>query len=260
MGNNFLELIQFIEENTSFPCTKYKERPLQRRIRVRMRELGLVDFSQYYEFLKDNPEEFTRLLSVLTINLSYFFRNPETFNYLKESVFIEFSEREHLVFWSAGCAQGEEPYSLALLAAEMGMLERIKIYGTDIDQKALNRAKEGIYQPVAFQYTPQYLLEKYFNKKDNHLQIIDRIRSVVEFYNLDLFSKVPFGDCDLIMCRNVLIYLKKDAQSELLKKFYQLLKPDGYLVIGKVELLLGIPEAKSFQPVNQSERVYRKVC
>ncbi|MEO0216160.1 MAG: protein-glutamate O-methyltransferase CheR [candidate division WOR-3 bacterium] len=259
MENNFVELIQFIEKKTSFPCTKYKVRPLQRRIRVRMRDLGIVDFSQYYEFLKNNPEEFEKLLSVMTINLSYFFRNPETFNYLKESIFVELSKKERLIFWSAGCAQGEEPYSLALLAAEMGMLERIKIYGTDIDQKALSQAKEGIYLPGTFQYTPQYLIEKYFNKKNNHFQIIEEIRSVVEFYNLDLFSNVPFRDCDLIMCRNVLIYLQKEAQSELLLKFYKLLKPAGYLVIGKVELLLGIPEAKFFEPVSQAERIYRKI-
>jgi len=257
--NNFFELIKFIENKTSFPCQSYKEKPLARRIRVRMRALGFSNFSQYIEFLKKNPEEFPRLLSVLTINLSYFFRNPETFEYLEKEIFPEFKHRDSLVFWSAGCARGEEPYSLAIISAETGMLNKIFIYGTDIDDEALTIARDGVYQLSAFQYTPEYIIKKYFFKIDDHYQVCEEIRSKVRFYNLDLFAPPPFEECDLIMCRNVLIYLKKDAQSSLLSKFYKLLKPGGYLIIGKVELLLGIPEAKFFEPVNQAERVYRKI-
>ncbi|MGQ9464608.1 MAG: CheR family methyltransferase [bacterium] len=256
---NFQQLIKLIEDKTGFKCGSYKEKPLTRRIRVRMRALGLSDFQQYYNYLTLNPDEFERLLATLTIKLSYFFRNPETFDYLKNEIIPGLKNNEKIIIWSAGCAHGEEPYSLAIIAAESGVLEKTVIYATDIDDHALKKAKEGNYASLVFQYTPQSYIEKYFERTNDGYRIKDHLRTIVQFIHLDLFDNFPFPACDLIICRNVLIYMDRNAQSVLVRKFYDNLKMGGYLVIGKVELLLGIPEARFFSLVNRSERVYQKI-
>jgi len=258
--HNFQNLIKLIEEKTGFKCHSYKERPLTRRIRVRMRALGLSEFSQYYDYLNKNPEELKKLINTITINLSYFFRNFETFEYIKTDILPEFAKNEKVILWSAGCAQGEEAYSLAMIAAETAITGKTIIYATDIDDDALNKAEQGIYPVTAFQYTPSEYLKKYFVKYNGDYKIKDDTKSIVKFFHLDLFDNFPYGPCDLIMCRNVLIYMSRDAQSELVRRFYETLRPGGYLVIGKVELLLGIPEAKFFNIVNRAERVYQKIA
>jgi chemotaxis protein methyltransferase CheR len=224
-----------------------------------MRALGLQDYSQYCNFLKEDTNELQKLLRVLTINLSYFFRNFEVFEYLKKEIFKEFTEEQSYVFWSAGCAQGEEPYSLAIVTEESGIAKRVKIYGTDIDDTALNKAKEGVYSEVSFQYTPADIKNKYFTKVDGCYKINEAIRRGVQFLNLDLFDPPEFGPCDLILCRNVLIYLDRKAQSIVLRNFCENLKPGRFLVFGMVELLLGIPEMKLFEVINHREHVYRKL-
>lgn len=260
MENSFYNLIQYIEAKTAFRCQSYKEKPLKRRFRVRMRALGLTDFSAYLEYLKREPQEVKRLLNILTINLSFFFRNPETFAFLEQHQFVEFKkEKGALVFWSAGCANGEEPYSLAILAAETSLLERVTVYGTDIDEHTVTHARAGMYPPSTFQYTPNSIVEKYFTKRDEGYRINDDIRARVRFLHLDLFEKASFGRCDLIMCRNVFIYLNRSAQSKAIRNFSERLKPHGYLVIGKVELLIGIPELKVFEVVSRTEHIYRKL-
>ncbi|MGB9720021.1 MAG: CheR family methyltransferase [bacterium] len=259
MEHSFQNLIKLVEEKTGFKCGSYKEKPLTRRIRVRMRALGFNEFSQYHDYLINNPEEFGKLLDTLTIKLSYFFRNSETFEYLKNEIMPRLAENEQITIWSAGCAQGEEPYSLAIIAAESNILEKLVIYATDIDEQALMKARQGTYPSLVFQYTPKPYIEKYFIKCSDGYQIKDNLKSVIQFSHLDLFDNFPFGLCNLIMCRNVLIYMDRSAQSTLVRKLYETLKPGGYLVIGKVELLLGIPEAKLFEIVNRSERVYQKI-
>ncbi len=223
-----------------------------------MRALGLNEFSEYYDYLINNPDEFKKLLETITINLSYFFRNCETFDYLRTEIIPQFMKNENVILWSAGCAQGEEAYSLAIIAAEAGVIDKTKIYATDIDDQALKKGEEGIYPSFVFQYTPPEYIDRYFKKINGYYQIADNLKSSVKFVHLDLFDDFPYGLCDMIMCRNVLIYMSRSAQSELLRIFYKNLKPNGYLVIGKVELLLGLPEAKFFNIINRSERVYQK--
>lgn len=259
MEDSYYQLVKYIEKKTSFRCQSYKERPLVRRLKVRMRILGLTDFSEYYDFLQGNPREIELLKDVLTINLSYFFRNPETFDYLRKTVFPELSARTSIVLWSAGCAQGEETYSLAILAAETGLLDRIRIIGTDIDDGVLEKARVGLFPASAFQYAAPDILKKYFKEEKSGCRTIDSIKSAVEFIHHDFFEPPHFGLCDLIMCRNVLIYLGRKGQSVVLNNFHNQLKDNGYLVIGKVELLLGIPEVKLFEVVNRIEHVYRKI-
>jgi chemotaxis methyl-accepting protein methylase len=256
--DSLLELLKYIETNTAFKCQNYKEKPLIRRLRVRMRALDLQNFSDYHQYLRKNPGEFKKLLDVLTINLSYFFRNPETFDYLRLEVFPRFKTRPKLIFWSAGCAYGEEAYSMAILAAEAGFLDRTVVYGTDIDRDAIQKADAGVYSPLSLQYATDDIKARYF-RVENAVYVVDKnLKYSVRFINQDLFYRPEFEICDLIMCRNVLIYLDRKAQSTVLNNLYNQLKVDGYLAIGKVELLLGVPEVKLFQLVNRAEHIYQK--
>lgn len=259
MESNFRSLIDYIQQQSSFRCQYYKEKPLSRRLRVRMRALRLDKYEQYLQYLIDHPAEMKILLDALTINLSYFFRNPETFDYIRDTLFPALQTKgEKIIVWSAGCAHGEEPYSLAITAAQSGALQHMIVYGTDIDQKALSMADQGLYDAYAFEYTPDHILHTYFQKADGKYAIVPEIRDHVKFFNSDLFDKPPFGRCDVIMCRNVLIYLDRTAQSAILRNFYEQLSDDGYLIIGKVELLIGIAEVKLFDVVNRAEHVYKK--
>jgi chemotaxis protein methyltransferase CheR len=225
-----------------------------------MRALGLAEFSEYLEYLKRDSQEVERLQNILTINLSFFFRNPETFAFLEQHQFLEFKDKEEsIILWSAGCANGEEPYSLAISAAESSLLDRVTIYGTDIDEGTVKQAKTGTYPASAFQYTSEKIVHKYFTTTDSGYRINDSVRARVHFMRLDLLEKTSFGQCDLIMCRNVLIYLNRSAQSAVIRNFYEQLKPSGYLVIGKVELLIGIPEVELFEVVSRAEHIYRKL-
>lgn len=258
MEDSLLELLKYIETQTGFKCQNYKEKPLIRRLRVRMRALDIEDFDAYRDYLRRDPDEFKRLVEVLTINLSYFFRNPETFDYLRDEIIPRLKDRGRLVFWSAGCAQGEEPYSLAIMAAESGIQNKTMIYGTDIDRDAIERAKAGVYSSLALQYTSPDIKARYFRFSSGNYEVTDQLKKAVRFQVLDIFLTPEFEACDLILCRNVLIYLDRKAQSTALKNFFDHLKPQSFLAIGKVELLLGIPEVQLFQVVNRTEHIYAR--
>jgi chemotaxis methyl-accepting protein methylase len=224
-----------------------------------MRALRLEKYEDYLYYLSENPDEMETLLETLTINLSYFFRNPETFEFIRTALFTELEQRKGAIsIWSAGCAHGEEPYSLAITAAQSGLLKRLALYGTDIDRKALAMARRGVYDHYAFEYTPDHILNDYFIEDHGKYTIVEDIRRRVTFFNADLFDQPPFGTCDMIMCRNVMIYLDRAAQSAILRNFYNHLKEGGYLIIGKVELLINIPEVKLFNVVHRIEHVYQK--
>jgi len=223
-----------------------------------MRLLGLESFSDYHSYLINHENEFALLKDALTINLSYFFRNPETFEYVRQLIVSEFGGRHGLTFWSAGCAQGEEAYSLAIIATEVHMQDRVRIHGTDIDDGVLAKARLGKFSVSAFQYMAPDIRRKYFQEEKQSYTIDGSLRSLVDFKHLDLFEKPDFGRCDIIMCRNVLIYLDRKGQSAVMRNFYDQLREDGYLVIGKVELLIGVPEVRLFTVVSRSEHVYKK--
>ncbi len=258
MVDSFQELLQFIEEKTAFQCHGYKPKPLIRRIRVRMRSLNIKEFSDYHIYLRQHPDELSKLLDILTINLSYFYRNPETFEYMSRELIPRIADRPKLCFWSAGCAHGEEAYSLALLASEAGILDKTEIFGTDIDRDAIQKAAKGSYPDLALQYLPRILRTKYFTEGDGACEINGSMRKAVRFMVHDLFTSPPFPPCDLVMCRNVLIYMDRAAQSKIMCNLHGQLKSGGYLAIGKVELLLGVPEVQLFQLISRGEHIFRK--
>jgi len=247
--------------------TRYKDRCLLRRIAVRQRASGAADLRAYLKLVKRNPVECAALVKTLTIHVSQFFRNPTTFQALQHEVLPAIlAEKDRtggraLRLWSAGCACGEEAYSLALLLCETAQdaLERYSttIYGTDIEPECLGAAREGRYSAGSLKSVPARWRQRYFVPAGVQYSVGPALRSLVHFKRHNILDPVPFGRIDLVVFRNVLIYMADALQEQVLLGIHGALSAGGYLVLGKVEGLSG--SAKDlFAPVNVPERVYRK--
>jgi chemotaxis protein methyltransferase CheR len=260
-------LKRIISENTGFNCEHYKEAHFRRRINVRVRATNSESYGVYLKLLKKDPQEYEFLVDTLTVNVSEFFRNPETFRIIeKETIPSIFKYRsESLIrsirIWSAGCAAGEEAYSLAILLHRTLKTDfnkyRIRIIGTDIDAQSLEKARKGIYSENSLKNLDLSIKERYFLKQREAYQVIDELKDITQFKCHDLISDPRIDRFDLIVCRNVMIYFKKEIQEQLQLNFYQALEKGGFLVIGKSETLLGTASSL-FKPYNIRERLYIK--
>jgi chemotaxis methyl-accepting protein methylase len=248
----------------------YKDRCLRRRIAARMRACGVHTYTEYVEVLDTRPEELDRLLDALTINVTKFFRNPETWTWLGEHLLPSLLEAREgaLRAWSAGCASGEESYTLAILAAHVlarmdrtAWLPRIRIDATDIDRESLARAAAGRYDLRAFSETEPALRERFCRLLgDGRLEVCPELRSLVTVRRLDLTGEAPPATgYDLICCRNVVIYFDRTTQDRLMHRFADALGPGGILVLGKVETILGQARSR-FDLLEPRERIYRKAA
>jgi chemotaxis protein methyltransferase CheR len=233
-----------------------------------MRARSAKTFAEYAGLLDTDPAEYDRLVDTLTINVSKFFRNAETFACIASKVLPDlWSSRSPILrMWSAGCATGEEPYSLAVLCREHAVangdlrgLDRVRIVGSDVDREAVSAASKGRYHPSSLADTPPAVVEKYFPLERGMHSVAPEIRNLVAFEQRDLLDGgAPFGRMHLIICRNVIIYFTRETQERLLNRFHELLLPGGFLVLGKVETLLG-KTRESFAPVSSRERIYRRL-
>ena len=264
---DFQELTRKISSERGFGCASYKEKCLRRRIAVRMRARGVHTYTDYARILDDDEGEYDRLLDVLTINVTKLFRNWEVYASIAANVVPTLWERdqEDIRVWSAGCSTGDEPYSIAILfhryAAAHGMsaeLSRVQILGTDIDRQCLAAAARGQFDEGDFADTPDDVRARYFSATPP-FTVAPVVREMVRFERRDLLSEpAPPGTFDLVLCRNVLIYFDRETQERLFEKFYAALAPDGFLVVGKVETLLGSARTR-FAPVDARERIFRRL-
>ncbi len=254
-------LFDKVERARGFRGGLYRQKCLRRRVGVRMRARGIEDVGEYLALLDRDPAEYGRLLRVLTINVSKFFRNPETWEVIRKEILPDLFRRDGpQVLWSAGTAAGEEAYSLAILAwewlaARSKDLNGVRIIGTDIDAQSLEVARSASYPDVALSETPPRLKRRWFTQ-NGVWRLKEPVRSLVEFQQLDILNRPSF-EADLILCRNLLIYLDRPAQQQVFKSFAEVLRPGGYLVLGRVENLSADVRAK-FETVNARERAYRK--
>jgi chemotaxis protein methyltransferase CheR len=267
VDRDFLELTRKISRDRGFACANYKEKCLRRRIAVRMRAKGVHTYADYARALDSDSAEYDRLLDALTINVTKLFRNWSVYESIATQVvpaLFQLDTRTIRV-WSAGCSSGEEPYSLAILmhryAAEHGLLKRIdqvQVLGTDIDRGSLESAARGQFGESAFEETPPELREHYFSATPP-FTAVPEIRALVRFERRDLLDELPPmpNGFQLISCRNVLIYFDRDTQERLLARFHTALAPGGFLVLGKVETLLG-PVRSRFAAVDARERIFRR--
>ncbi len=233
-----------------------------------MRARGATSFAQYAGILDTDEAEYERLIDALTINVSKFFRNPETFACITAKILPElWTVQSPLIrIWSAGCATGEEAYSLAVLCREYALtrgepqkLERLRIIGSDIDRESVSVASKGRYPITAFVDTAPAVRDRYFPFENGLYSASPEIRNLVSFEKRDLLShEGPGGRMHMIACRNVVIYFTRITQEQLFERFHDLLLPGGFLVLGKVETLLG-KAREMFAPVSSRERIFRRL-
>lgn len=262
----FASLTHKISRERGFGCASYKEKCLRRRIAVRMRARGVLTFEAYAQLLDTDTSEYERLLDALTINVTKLFRNRETYEGIARRVVPELWSLPDpsIRVWSAGCSSGEEPYSLAILfhrhAIELGersRLSRVHILGSDIDRASLDRAERGVFDEAAFADTPPELRAGYFTDAPPFTVRPD-IRALVAFESRDLLRQPAPTGMHLVTCRNVLIYFDRVTQESLFDQFHGALLPGGFLVLGKVETLLGDARTR-FAPVDARERIFRRL-
>ena len=233
-----------------------------------MRARGAASFADYAGVLDTDPVEYDRLVDTLTINVSKFFRNPETFACIAAKVLPElWIARSPLIrIWSAGCATGEEAYSLAVLFREHALtvgdeagLDRLRIIASDVDRDAIATASKGRYTAASFTDTAPAVVERYFPLESGLHTVSPEIRNLVAFEPRDVLGgRGPGGRLHMIICRNVIIYFTRDTQEKLFEHFHDLLLPGGFLVLGKVETLLG-KSRELFAPVSSRERIFRRL-
>jgi chemotaxis methyl-accepting protein methylase len=262
----FAMLTAKISAERGFGCASYKQKCLRRRIAVRMRAKGVHSYADYMAVLDREPAEYERLLDALTINVTKLFRNWETFDSIRRNVVPAlWSTGMPIRAWSAGCSSGEETYSLAALfhahAEERGegvrLASRLTVIGTDIDRESLAAASRGTYEEAAFADTPVELRRRYFSAAPPH-EVVPELRQATRFERRDLLREpAPGSAFQLITCRNVIIYFDRGTQEALFERFFDALAPGGFLVLGKVETLLGIARSR-FAPVDARERIFRR--
>jgi len=244
--------------------SQYKRATIERRIERRMVLHKLGRLEDYVRFVQENPHELATLYKDMLIAVTSFFRDPEVFDELKSKVFPRLLETrkpgQPIRVWVPACATGEEAYSIAISLVEFcdekARDERIQIFGTDLDDDAIERARRGAYPTnIALDVSPERL-NRFFVKKDHEYIIARRIRDMLVFSKQNILGDAPFSRMDLVSCRNLLIYLQPAAQKEVLRTVHYALNPNGYLLLGTSETVGDSPEL--FSSADRKNRIYVK--
>ena len=262
-----IEVIRkILADRTGFQLSSYKDKCVRRRISIRIRATHSSTAAEYCTLLAGDDRELAHLVKVLTIHVSHFFRNPSTFQKLRQEIIpalFSLSQKaggRPLTFWSVGCSTGEEPYSLALLLLEhfagQAAVTPVSILASDVNAAILDQARDALYGPERLGEVPPDLVARRFTPEGDRFRLCDEARAMVDFCRADLVSADPFPACDLILCRNVLIYFERPQQEVILKRFAGALAGGGFLVLGKSETLVGGARG-NFQTVCPVERIYR---
>lgn len=255
---------KIMQVKTGKDLHQFKRPFLNRRINARMKAVGVRDGSEYAKLLESNSSEPLVLFKSFSINVTEFYRDSFVWECMSSNIIPQILKNigtRPLQVWSAGCASGEEPYSIAILLKELLGTKNSKfnVIATDISADAISRAKQGQYLSQSLKNLSPNVITKYFTPiKDNTYQINESIKQLVTFQQGDIIS-FPIEHVNLITCRNVLIYYDKPAQELVFKKFHKSLNDDGYLVIGQDETMLGVGTAKSFSCILPRERIYSKL-
>jgi len=269
VGSDADALFRLLRESTGVDFSNYKHTTLQRRIRRRMVVLKVETLRDYLQFIGKKPEELPELYRDLLINVTGFFREPETFLGLRKHVYPKlFDQRkpdDPIRVWVAGCSTGEEVYSIAITLLEYmwghsrnisQAATAIQIFATDISDTALDRARSGLYSQEAVSEISEKRLKRFFVRQDGGFQINKSVRDMCVFAKQNLVKDPPFSNLDLVSCRNLLIYLGPILQRRVIPALHYALKPGGYLMLGTSENLGGF--ADHFGLVDKKDKIYRK--
>lgn len=244
----------------------YKRGYLIRRTRARIGRLGLDTYVDYLHYLRNNPKEIIQLQDTLSINVTRFFRNEDTFNFIRDNVLPDLEKinsdsiSKKIKIWSAGCAVGAEPYSIAMLCSDRKeLVGKVAISASDINRDLIEIAQNGVFSPSYLAEMTESQARKYFIMDiDQNYMIKPSIKKLVKFDQIDLTKDTFPSNYDMIICRNVLIYLDSSMQKIIYEKFYKSLKVGGILVLGRTETLHG-PWKEKYKVSSSTHRVYVKI-
>lgn len=234
-----------------------KKEFLRTRVEKKLKALNIGSFFQYYKHITDKDHiELWSFIDSVTINETYFFRNLPQFDMFREKVLPELTERKRrlrdysLTIWSAGCATGEEPYSIAIEVAQAipdAALWNVRIVASDISLRCLDIASKGRYLPDKLRDVPEGYMAKCFRQAGEHYEVKDGIKRLVMFDYHNLIHENGLANIDIIFCRNVMIYFEVEEQKQIVARFARALNPEGYLFLGHAETLQGITSNGDFK-------------
>jgi two-component system CheB/CheR fusion protein len=261
-GAAFEALLEHLTRTRGFQFTAYKRSSLARRVRKRMRTVGIDSYAQYVDHLEVHPDEFVQLFNTILINVTSFFRDAEAWEELSRRVIMPLVQRkaasgEPLRIWCAGCASGQEAYTLAMLVAEAApdaASLAVKIYATDVDEEALQQARLASYGEGEMAGIPEPLRARYFDAVNGRFEFKKELRRWAIFGRHDLLSDAPISRIDVLTCRNTMMYMNADLQEKILRRFHFALRGGGHLMLGKAEMLN--LNAGQFGPVELKQRIY----
>ena len=240
---------------TKIDLSCYKERQMKRRIDSLITKRKITTYDEYVEAIKRDKEMLEEFVAYLTINVSECYRNPEQWKIMENEMLPYIFEKfgsTNVKIWSAACSTGDEPYTLVMLLSKFIPMNRIKVIATDIDKQVLEKAQMGIYDEKSLKGLPKEYITKFFTKVGTKsYQISDEVKKCVEFKQHNLLKDAYPTNCDMIICRNVMIYFTEEAKDEIYKKFNASLKKDGILFVGSTEQIIspgdsGFATFKSF--------------
>ncbi|MCK5540223.1 MAG: protein-glutamate O-methyltransferase CheR [Deltaproteobacteria bacterium] len=260
-------LLQAIYQKYGYDFRSYAKASIRRRIKKHQAVSGFASISAMQHELIHNEQFFTTLLKELTVNVTEMFRDPDYFFSFRNQVIPVLAEKDHIQIWHAGCASGEEVYSMAIMLEEEGLAGRYRIYATDTCSEALNVAREGIY-PVAIMQEGSVNYQKaggrrslseYYTAHYDHVVMADRLKANLVFSEHNLVTDAVFSEMDCVVCRNVLIYFSRVLQDRVFKLFYDALPGGGFLFLGSKEHVRFSNLADKFVKVCGNEKIFKKV-
>jgi two-component system, chemotaxis family, CheB/CheR fusion protein len=261
----FEALLDFLKRSRGFDFSGYKRTSLERRFRRRMDVIACRTYGDYLDYLEVHPEEFEQLFDTLLINVTEFFRDPTAWDRLRGDVLPDLlaakGDEEPIRVWSAGCASGEEAYTIAMILAELlgedAYRERVKIYATDIDEDALTTGRHAVYATKQLESVPDELRAKYFERADKRMAFRKDLRRTVIFGRNNLVSDAPISRLDLLTCRNTLMYFTAETQARIVRHFHFALRDHGVLMLGKSEMMVSHRDV--FAAIEGNGRIFRKL-
>ena len=260
----FTAIKELLRDRRQFDLGQYKDRCIRRRIAKRLRLCKVTNIASYLSQLERDDNELDTLLATVSVHVSHFFRNPDTFRILEQKILPELCQRvravgrTELTLWSVGCASGEEPYSLAMLVdtlAETGL--DMRILATDISAAVLETARSGHFEATRMKEVPAAVMKKYFHADNGRYRLIKRVRDKVEFLRHNIMTAREYPEADLILCRNVMIYFTREEQERILSRLAAALPEHGILVLGRSETMLDGMRCY-YHPEFPVERVYSR--
>ena len=269
-----MSIIDYLKKKRGVDFSGYRHSMVERRVGHRLAALKCEGYDEYFHCIQENDAELDSLIDVLTINVSRFFRNTLTFEFFTDKILPVIIQQKanagdhSLRIWSTACSTGEEPYSVAIILHEFIKKEHpdliLNIFATDIDRNALKSAKEGVYSLESVKNIKYWLLRRYFTIDGEFFKLVPKIKDLVMFTHYDMLDErryVPsesvFGNFDIILCRNLLIYFNIASQERIFGKLQHALANNGCLILGEAEAPTGKYQ-KRFGRINDCGHIYRK--